>query len=56
MTSPRKGRSRSPKHIAVKRNEKLWEKVKKQVTDSSKGGESGKWSDRFSSDFAFFGA
>ncbi len=32
--------------IAKKTNPKLWEKVKKQVTDSSKGGKPGQWSAR----------
>ena len=45
MTSPRKGRSRTPQ-TAIKTNTKLWEDVKKQVTASSKGGEPGKWSAR----------
>jgi hypothetical protein len=32
--------------IAIKTNPKLWEKVKEEVTNSSKGGVSGKWSAR----------
>lgn len=46
MPSHKRGRSRSPKDIAVKNNPTLWENVKKQVTASSKGGEPGKWSAR----------
>ena len=38
-------RSRS-RNIAIKTNPKLWEKVKEEVTNSSKGGVSGKWSAR----------
>ncbi len=40
-----KNRSKSKK-IAIKSNPELWEKVKKQVTDDTKGGPSGKWSAR----------
>jgi len=32
--------------IAIKDNPELWEKVKKQVTNDTKGGPSGKWSAR----------
>jgi hypothetical protein len=35
-----------PNTIAIKTNPKLWEKVKQEVTESSKGGVSGKWSAR----------
>jgi hypothetical protein len=39
-------RERSSLQIAIKANPKLWEKIKKQVTEDSKGGPSGKWSAR----------
>lgn len=47
MPSKRNSRSRSPSSkVAIKNNPKLWESVKQQVTNSSKGGEPGKWSAR----------
>ena len=40
-----RSKSRS-KGIAIKNNPELWEKIKKQITDGTKGGPSGKWSAR----------
>lgn len=41
-----RSKSRSKSNIAIKNNPKLWEKIKHQVTQSSKGGPSGHWSAR----------